>query len=49
MEITRREVMIGAGAAIAAAKTVTSFPAVAQTGPLKIGIYISEQDDQGVR
>ena len=48
MEITRREVMIGAGAAIAAAKTVTSFPAVAQTGPLKIGIYISEQDDQGV-
>ena len=25
----------------------TSFPAVAQTGPLKIGIYISEQDDQG--
>jgi urea transport system substrate-binding protein len=48
MEITRREVVIGAGAAIAAAKTVTSFPAVAQTGPLKIGIYISEQDDQGV-
>jgi urea transport system substrate-binding protein len=48
MEITRREVMIGAGAAIAAAKTVTSFPAVAQTGPLKVGIYISEQDDQGV-
>ena len=48
MEITRREVMIGAGAAIAAAKTVTGFPAVAQTGPLKIGIYISEQDDQGV-
>ncbi len=48
MEITRREVIVGAGAAVAAAGTITGFPAIAQAGPLKVGVFISEQDAQGV-
>lgn len=47
MEITRREAIIGAGAAVAAASALGS-PAVAQSGPLKIGVFTSEQDRQGV-
>ena len=46
MAVTRRELM--AGAALAAAGTLTGFPAIAQRGPLKVGVFISEVDAQGV-
>ena len=46
MAVTRREFM--AGAALAAAGTLTGFPAFAQRGPLKVGVFISEVDAQGV-
>jgi ABC-type branched-subunit amino acid transport system substrate-binding protein len=48
MEITRREAIIGAGAAVAAAGTLAGFPAIAQTGSLKVGVFFSETDAQGV-
>lgn len=48
MGITRREAMIGAGAAAAAIGTMRAFPAIAQSGPLKIGVFVSEQDAAGV-
>ena len=46
MTVTRREFM--AGAALAATGTLTGFPAIAQRGPLKVGVFISEVDAQGV-
>ena len=46
MAVTRREFV--AGAALAAAGTLTGFPAIAQRGPLKVGVFISEVDAQGV-
>lgn len=36
------------GAAVAAAGAMTAFPAIAQSGPLKIGVFYSETDAQGV-
>jgi len=48
MDISRREAIVGAGVALAAASTVTGFPAIAQSGPLRIGVFTSEQDTQGV-
>lgn len=47
MNLTRRRLLVGASA-IAATSAVTGFPAIAQGRPLKIGVYISEQDAQGV-
>ena len=46
MAVTRREFV--AGAALTAAGTLTGFPAIAQRRPLKIGVFISEVDAQGV-
>ena len=46
MAVTRREFV--AGVALAAAGTLTGFPAIAQRGPLKVGVFISEVDAQGV-
>ena len=48
MAATRREFMVGAGAALAAAGTLTGFPAIAQRRPLKVGVFISEANAQGV-
>ena len=48
MAVTRREFMVGAGAALAAAGTPLGFPAIAQRRPLKVGVFISEVDAQGV-
>ena len=48
MAVTRREFVVGAGTALAAAGTLTGFPAIAQRGPLKVGVFISEVDAQGV-
>ncbi len=48
MARSRREFMVGAGAALAAAGTLTGFPAIAQARPLKVGVFISEFDAQGV-
>lgn len=46
MDITRRDMVVGAGTLAAAA--VTGFPALAQAAPFRIGVYVSEQDAQGV-
>ena len=46
MAVTRREFV--AGAALAAAESLTGFPAIAQRRPLKVGVFISEVDAQGV-
>jgi branched-chain amino acid transport system substrate-binding protein/urea transport system substrate-binding protein len=46
MAVTRREFV--AGAALAAAEALTGFPAIAQRRPLKVGVFISEVDAQGV-
>ena len=48
MTVTRREFLVGAGAALAAGGTVTGFPAIAQRRPLRVGVFISEVDAQGV-
>ncbi|MDP6579656.1 MAG: ABC transporter substrate-binding protein [Vicinamibacterales bacterium] len=48
MGVTRREFMVGAGAALGAAGTPFGFPAIAQRRPLKVGVFISEVDAQGV-
>jgi branched-chain amino acid transport system substrate-binding protein len=48
MEFSRRDIMVGAGAVATVASTMGSFPALAQAGTFKIGVYISEQDAQGV-
>ena len=47
MSVTRREFMVGAGA-LAAHTRVTGFPALAQRRPLRVGVFISEVDAQGV-
>ena len=47
MAVTRREFMVGAGA-VAVSGTVTRFPAIAQRRPLRVGVFISEVDAQGV-
>ena len=48
MTVTRREFLAGAGAALAAGGTVTGFPAIAQRRPLRVGVFISDVDAQGV-
>lgn len=47
MNVTRRKMLVGASA-IAAAGALTGFPAIAQVRPLRIGVFVSEQDAQGV-
>ncbi len=47
MAITRREFIAGAGAALAAG-SLTGSPAIAQVRPLKVGVFVSEVDAQGV-
>lgn len=47
MSVTRREFMVGAGA-LAAHGRLTGFPAPVQRRPLKVGVFISEVDAQGV-
>jgi len=47
MAITRREFIAGAGSALAAG-SLTGFPAIAQVRPLKVGVFVSEVDAQGV-
>ena len=47
MAVTRREFVAGAGAALAAG-SLTGFPAIAQVRPLKVGVFVSEVDAQGV-
>ncbi|MCH8991201.1 MAG: ABC transporter substrate-binding protein [Acidobacteria bacterium] len=48
MAVTRREFIAGAGAALAAAGPLTGFPAIVQARPLKVGVFVSEVDAQGV-
>ncbi len=48
MAVTRREFISGAGAALAAAGSLAGFPAIVQSRPLKIGVFVSEVDAQGV-
>jgi len=48
MAVTRREFVAGAGAVLAAAGPLTGFPAIAQVRPLKVGVFVSEVDAQGV-
>ncbi|MEC7847685.1 MAG: ABC transporter substrate-binding protein, partial [Gemmatimonadota bacterium] len=45
--VTRREFVAGAGAALAAG-SLTGFPAIAQVRPLKVGVFVSEVDTQGI-
>ena len=47
MAVTRREFVAGAGAALAAG-SLTGFPAIAQSRPLKVGVFVSEVDARGV-
>ena len=47
MAVTRREFVAGAGAALATG-SLTGFPAIAQARPLKVGVFVSEVDAQGV-
>lgn len=47
MAVKRREFLAGAGAALAAGTTL-GFPALAQRAPLKVGVFISERDAEGV-
>ncbi|MEE2845507.1 MAG: twin-arginine translocation signal domain-containing protein, partial [Gemmatimonadota bacterium] len=47
MAVTRREFVAGAGAALAAG-SLTGFPAIAQVRPLKVGVFVSEVDTQGI-
>ena len=48
MPVTRRDFMVGAGAAVVSAGAPFGFPAIAQRGPLKVGVFISEFDARGV-
>ena len=48
MAVTRREFMVGAGTALAAAGSLTGFPAIVQVRPLRVGVFVSEVDAQGV-
>jgi len=45
--VTRREFVAGAGTALAAS-SLAGFPAIAQVRPLKVGVFVSEVDAQGV-
>ena len=47
MAVTRREFISGAGTALAAG-SLTGFPAIAQSRPLRVGVFVSEVDAQGV-
>ena len=47
MAVTRREFLAGAGTALAAG-SLTGFPAIIQQRPLKVGVFVSEVDAQGV-
>jgi len=44
---TRRSVLAGIGAGIAAASTFRAFPALAQARPFRIGVLLAEIDDHG--
>ena len=48
MAVTRREFIAGAAASLAAAGPLTGFPAITQARPLKVGVFVSEVDAQGV-
>ena len=48
MAVTRREFVAGAGTALVAAGSLPGFPAIAQVIPLKVGVFVSEVDAQGV-
>jgi branched-chain amino acid transport system substrate-binding protein/urea transport system substrate-binding protein len=41
--VTRRDVIIGAGA-VGAATAAAGFPAIAEQGPFRIGVFVSEAD-----
>ena len=47
MTVTRRELIIGAGTTLTANR-LTGFPAIAQRRALRVGVFISEVDAQGV-
>ncbi len=47
MTVTRREFIIGAGTTLTANR-LTGFPAIAQRRALRVGVFISEVDAQGV-
>ena len=47
MDLTRREFVAGAGT-VAAAGSLTGFPAIAQSRPLRVGVFVSEVDARGV-
>jgi len=48
MVVTRREFMTGTGAVLATSRTVKGFPFIVQPAALKVGVFISERDAQGV-
>ena len=48
MPVTRRDFIVSAGAALASVGAPVGFPAIAQSGPLKVGVFISEFDARGV-
>ena len=48
MSVTRREFIIGAGTTLAAKGRLAGFPAIVQRRVLKVGVFISEVDAQGV-
>ena len=48
MSVTRREFIIGAGAVLAVEGNPAGFPAIIQRRALKVGVFISEVDAQGV-
>ena len=48
MAVTRRRFVLGAGATLAAHAGLVGFPAIAQSRPLKVGVFISEFDAQGI-
>ena len=48
MAVTRRDFIVSAGATVASAGAPVGFPAIAQLGPLKVGVFISEFDARGV-
>ena len=48
MPVTRRDFMVGAGAALVSVGAPVGFPAIAQRGPLRVGVFISEFDARGV-
>ena len=47
MDLTRREFVAGAGT-VAAAGSLTGFPAIAQSRPLRVGVFVSEVDARGL-